>query len=129
MLTPLVWSIDLVYECLTEGHSVSHETFLLHVPSLLVIANLVLLRRNLKPKRDPEMTCGIFLLGAYVPNALLAITYVIYIANWFGWDEIGAGAYLILAAVILCLGSIFTSMTTRSRSPEQTETELASTDA
>lgn len=124
MLTPPAWSTMLVYEILAKGSPLSSEVLLLQIPSLLVIANFVLLWRNLKSKRAPEMTCGVFLLGAYVPNALQAITYVIIIANWFGWDEIGPGASFVLSAVILCLGSIVLSMSTRSRPLGQNETEL-----
>ena len=81
----------------------STEKFLLGVMMglawILIAANALLLRHNLKTAAPAEVSAGVFLLGAYLPNATFGL--FVYVPPWqVSW---GIGAYFVLAA---CIGYV-----------------------
>jgi hypothetical protein len=111
MLPPLLISI-ITAKYIIRGEA-TDESLLLIVPIPLLAANIALLWRSLKTERAAETTCGNFLLGAYVPNALTAVIFAVTFPLLGSWKSLNTGAYLVLAACALCVGSVIFSMSTR----------------
>ena len=63
----------------------------------LATCNAALLARNLKRRVARDVTAEIFLLGGYLPNAVLALFLFGFPDVMSGWD---IGAYVVLATCI-----------------------------
>ena len=62
----------------------------------LIIANILLLARNVSRHIGHEASAEIFLLGSYLPNAVLCLIGF----GWDRWSHLQAGAWVVLTACI-----------------------------
>jgi hypothetical protein len=102
MLLPVYFTYSFV-QILPYYDGPSTEKLLLKVMMglawILIVANALSLRHNLKTAAPAEVSAGVFLLGAYLPNATFGL--FVYVPPWQeGWD---VGAYFVLGA---CIGYV-----------------------
>ena len=101
MLWPAVWPTLMLADQLWRGQSLTDVQALIVILTIsgwvLVSANALLLRSNLKAAAPAEVTAGVFLVGGYLPNAIFCI--IGFSENW-RWN---IGAYVVMGA---CIGYV-----------------------